>query len=54
MALNMQIIQQRRKQTTRKNSAKYINIIEKTPHANTQKEKPKNNQVKAIIIPIST
>jgi hypothetical protein len=38
MALNTQLFQQPRKQAIRKNDARYINIIEKTPHAYTQKE----------------
>jgi hypothetical protein len=39
MALNTQIFQQLRKQAIRKNDARYNNVIKKTPHAYTQKEK---------------
>ncbi len=43
MTLNMQIFHQLRKQAIRKNNARYINVTEKTPHAYTQKEKPKKD-----------
>jgi hypothetical protein len=40
----MQIFHQLRKQAIRKkNNARYINVTEKTPHAYTQKEKPKED-----------
>jgi hypothetical protein len=48
MALNMQIIQQRENKRLKKNDAKYINIIEKTPHANTQKESPRTIKSKPL------
>ncbi len=54
MALNMQIIQQHRKQATRKKQCKIHQHYRENATRQYSERKPKNNQVKAIIIPIST